>query len=188
MSDGPHKSLKMSRAWRNLAKHADKDVYCADDVSAALPTALSSDWKNEISSALLTAVKEVFLGKSNSLHIREIAIDQLSYAESLAVGSVFGEKLLSWSKQLIQEGKMGITALHEAVGCAALDRTASRFRQVEEHYLRESSERRATAMRSQLNKAAMKLSAPDMGEKILSFTKSNRSREKKRSLDQGPPL
>src|SRR5260370_10488150 len=139
MSDGPHRSLQMRRAWKELAKRADQGTYDSQQVSEAVPHALVGDWKNEVSAALIMALKSVFSGQDNSLRVREIALDQLEAAKPLAAGSVFGGNVVAWSIQLVHEGRMETNALYEAVGFAANERGFSGARQVEEHHLRESS-------------------------------------------------
>src|SRR5665213_3350572 len=52
MSDGPHRSLPMHRAWREVSKRADQATYTASDVCEAMPDAIIGSWKNEVSGAL----------------------------------------------------------------------------------------------------------------------------------------
>ena len=143
MSDGPHRSLPMRRAWKELAKRADKRAYDAAQVQEAMLHALASDWKNEVSPALVLALREVFSGRDNSLGLREIALDQLEAAKPLAAGSVFGTNAVSWCVRAVKERRLDKAAFYEAIGSAIRERGFAASRQVEEHYLRESSHKRA---------------------------------------------
>jgi hypothetical protein len=189
MSDGPHRSLPMRRAWKELAKRADQRAYDSEQVSEAVPHALASDWKNEVSGALITALKNVFAGRDNSLRIPEIALDQLEAAKPLAAGSVFGMNAVSWSVQLVNEGRMDEDALYEAVGLAAKERGFAGARQVEEHWLRESSQRRSDGVSARLESAISGLSEGKLGARLIDPQPSSRRAPSKRTdINDGVPL
>ena len=44
MSDGPHSTLNMRRAWKKTAERADNTAYTLDEVGEALRDALERDW------------------------------------------------------------------------------------------------------------------------------------------------
>ncbi|MGE3712096.1 MAG: hypothetical protein AB7G35_20820, partial [Hyphomicrobiaceae bacterium] len=58
MSDGPHRSLIMSKAWKRLAERADIKAFDPAEVCAAVPTALAEDWR-DLAREILTVVREV---------------------------------------------------------------------------------------------------------------------------------
>jgi hypothetical protein len=89
MSDGPHRSLPLRKAWKELAKRGDQGTYDAEQVAEAAAGALASDFKNEIKWSLVDALKSIFTGRDNSLGLPEIALQELEDAKSLAAGSVF---------------------------------------------------------------------------------------------------
>ncbi len=167
MSDGPHRSLKLRKPWKELAKRADKDTYDASQIAEATKHAVASDFKMEVSWLLMEALKAVFTGCDNSLEIREIALTQLEDAKAFAAASVFGTNLVEWSIALIHEGKFGIEAFHEAVGLAAKDRCHANIRSIEEHYLRDSNERRAEHVSKRLQNAISTLSTTQLGLDLL---------------------
>lgn len=188
MSDGPHRSLPMRKAWKELAKRADKKTYDLAQVSEAVPYALTSDWKSEVSPALVTALKNVFTGKDNSLGLREIVLDQLEKARPLAAGSVFGASAVSWAIQLVHEGHTDAVALYDVVGLAAKERAYAGIRQVEEHYLRESHERRADGVRSRLEGAISGLSITQLGTKLIEPSSGTSAPKKRTDVDEGVAL
>lgn len=188
MSDGPHRSLPMRKAWKELAKRADQRTYDLEQVSAAVPSALAGDWKNEVSAPLLSAIKNVFEGKDNSLRLPEIALDQLEAARDLAAGSTFGANAVAWAEQLVHEGRMDGDALYDVVGLAAKERAYAGFRQVEEHYLRESHERRADGVRSRLEGAMSGLSVTHLGRTILEPLARGNAPRKQTNIDAGVPF
>jgi hypothetical protein len=163
MSDGPHRSLKLRKPWKELAKRADQDTYNASQIAEATTHAVASDFKMEVSWHLMEALKAVFTGRDNSLEMPELALDQLENAKALAAASVFGTNLVEWSITLIHEGKFGIEAFHEAVGLAAKDRCHANIRSIEEHYLRDSNEQRAEHVSNRLQNAISILSSIQLG-------------------------
>ena len=189
MSDGPHRSLPMRRAWKELAKRADQRTYNSAQVREAVPHALASDWNNEVSAPLIAALKNVFAGRYNSLRFPEIALDQLEAARTLAAGSVFGTNAVSWCIQLVHEGRMDLDALYEAVGLAAKERGFAGTRQVEEHYLRQSSQRRSDGVSARLESAVSGLSEGKLGAMIIDPQPGARSAPRKRTdINDGVPL
>lgn len=189
MSDGPHRSLPMRRPWKELAKRGDQLTYDSEQVAEAAAHALVSDFKNEVSGRLLSALKDVFTGRDNSLGIPEIAFQQLEEAKALAAGSVFGMNAVAWSIQLVHEGRLDKQALYDAVGLAAKERGFANTRSVEEHYLRESSQRRADSVSARLNSAISGLSEGKLGSMLIDPQPAVAQALRKRTeINDGVPL
>lgn len=179
MSDGPHRSLPRRRPWKEVAKRADQAAYDLDQVVEAVVYALKSDWRNEVSGPLLTAVKKVFVGPENSLRFPEIAREQLDAAKPLAAGSVFGENLISWCDRFVSEGRIDGDAFYEAVGCAAKERGFAGKRQLEEHYLREAGRPRSNGVGARLESALSGISEKSLGATLVERQAISHSRPKK---------
>jgi len=189
MSDGPHRSLPMRRPWKELAKRGDQRAYDSEQVAEAATHALASDFKNEVSGRLISALKDVFTGRDNSLGIPEIALQQLEEAKSLAAGSVFGMNAVAWSILLVREGRLDKQALYDAVGLAAKERGFANSRSVEEHYLRESSHRRANGVSARLNSAISGLSEGKLGSTLVDpQSAASRAPRRRTEIDDGVPL
>lgn len=189
MSDGPHRSLRMRKAWKELAKRGDQLTYDSEQVAEATSHALASDFKNEVSAALVGALKDVFTGRDNSLGLREIALQQLDDAKALAAGSVFGMNAIAWSVQLVSEGRMDKDALYEAVGLGAKERGFANTRSVEEHYLRESNQRRADGVSARLQSAISGLSESKLGSSLVDpQPAAGRGPRKRTDVNDGVPL
>jgi hypothetical protein len=189
MSDGPHRSLPMRRAWKEVAKRADKRTYDATQVQEAVLSALAKDWKNEVSPALISALKHVFSGRDNSLGLPEIALDQLEAAKPLAAGSVFGANAVSWCILAAKEGRLDMASFHEAIGSAIRERGLATSRQVEEHYLRESNHRRADHVGARLESALAACSNAALATTVIDPQPSSRPGLRRQSgLDDGVAL
>jgi hypothetical protein len=179
----------MRKAWKELAKRGDQLTYDAEQVGEAASHALSSDFRNEVSAPLVSALKDVFTGRDNSLGLREIALQQLDDAKALAAGSVFGMNAVAWSIQLVHEGRLDKQALYEAVGLAAKERGFANTRSVEEHYLRESNQRRADGVAARLQNAISELSESKLGSMLLDpQPAAPRGPRKKTDVNDGVPL
>ncbi|SOE70906.1 hypothetical protein SAMN05414139_03910 [Burkholderia sp. D7] len=189
MSDGPHRSLPMRRAWKELAKRGDQCTYDTKQVAEAAKRALASDFRKEVSYSLIRTLKDIFTGRDNSLGLPEIALEQLAMARTVAAGSVFGMSAVAWSIQLVHEGRLDEKAFYDAVGLAAKDRGIANTRSVEEHYLRESNQRRATGVSARLSNAISGLSAIDLGSMLVDpQAVGERNSRKKDDLNDGVAL
>jgi hypothetical protein len=179
----------MRRAWKELAKRGDQRTYDSQQVTEAAAHALASDFKNEVSGALISALKNVFNGRDNSLRLPEIALDQIETAKPLAAGSVFGTNAVSWCVQLVHEGRMDTDALYEAVGLAAKERGFAVTRQVEEHFLRKSSQQRADGVTARLAGAISGMSEGRLGTMLIDPQPASRRAPRKRTdINDGVPL
>lgn len=189
MSDGPHRSLPLRKAWRELAKRGDQATYDPEQVAEAAKHALASDFRNEVSWPLLKALKDIFKGRDNSLGLPEIALHQLEEARALAAGSVFGMNAIAWSIQLVNDGHLNENAFFDAVGLAAKERGFANTRSIEEHYLRKSNQRRADGVTARLYSAIAGLSENSLGLMLANPRPAQRPAPRKRTgLSDGVPL
>lgn len=189
MSDGPHRSLPMRKAWKEVAKRADELAYDSDQVSEATQHAVTSDFRNEVSYPLLKALKNVFSGRDNSLGLPEISLHQLEDTKALAAGSVFGTSMVSWCIQLVHEGRLDMDAFHEAVGLAAKQRCFANTRSVEEHYERASNPKRARGVGARLSAAISELSERKLGSMLVDpQTPYGRRLGKRTDVNDGVPF
>ncbi len=189
MSDGPHRSLPMRKAWKDLAKCADQRTYEPEQVREAALHALSSDWKKEVPAALIVALKKVFLRHENSLGFQKILIEQLEAARRLAAGRVLGVNIIDWCIELVHGGRTDLNTLYDAVRSSIQDRAFAGARQVEEHYLREATLKRAVGVKARIEEAISGLSEKMLGEDLLDSQHSTgRTVKKRKDIDDGVPL
>jgi hypothetical protein len=189
MSDGPHRSLPMPRAWRELARKGDAKLYLQEEVRDAALYALSKDFQSEVSGALLRALRNIFDGVGNSLLSPEIAKFALDHAQHLAAGSVFGSAVVRWCEEYVEGGAFGRDNFYSAVGNAIRERGYAGQRQVQEHYLRESGPRRADGVASKIGHAIDSLSSRELGRSFTGEAGSLPSVPRKGGgIDQGVSL
>lgn len=188
MSDGPHRSLPMPKAWKELARIGDEKIYGAEDVCDAAVYALSKDFANEVSGTLLRALRNIFDGVGNSLLMADVAMHALNDARHLAAGSVFGSAAVRWCEEYIRTGAFGRDNFHEAIGCAVQERGYGGQKQVQEHYLRKSGARRADGVASRIGGAIDSLSPRDLGRSFTGDGERPKAPRKKTDIDQGVTL
>lgn len=149
MSDGPHRSLKMRRGWKQLAKRADNQAFAPNEICDAVIPALAQDWRADISDALAGRIRDILGGPRDSL-FREEKISQLTMLRTMTAGRGFGDLLIDHAIQTVSDGISGPDAAAVA-GAAALSSWAARCaRQVEEHYRREAGARRGLNVRTRI--------------------------------------
>lgn len=59
MSDGPHRSLPMRRAWKRVAERAANAAFAPQEICDALIPALVQDWNNDVPPGLVRSVDDI---------------------------------------------------------------------------------------------------------------------------------
>lgn len=149
MSDGPHRSLNMSRGWKKLAERADISAYSSKDVRDALPEALKQDWLAGVPGNLCKLLRKILGAKQDPLS-SEWQIKSIEALRRKVAGYSLGNTLLDYAIQTIAQGLSGANALKEAVARTLSDRAMRGARQVEEHYQRKSTQGRAARVRERI--------------------------------------
>ena len=82
MSDGPHRSLPLRRAWKKVCEIADGRAHALEEVVERIPAALAADAKGEISEGLLRSLRRILTSEQPQL------IDD-------TLNDAFGQRLLA---------------------------------------------------------------------------------------------
>jgi hypothetical protein len=187
MSDGPHKTLPLRPSWRKLAERADNESFTAEQVSEAVCPALAGDWRAEISDATLKAVSAC-VGDSPQLGLFASQAELLRLRAQC--GSPMAALLVDAACDAVADGLVGREAMEKAIADALSERAIRGSRQVEEHYLRKSSGRRAARVRARLNSCAGAPAIASLARAIAQGTGTARQFKptKHDGLDQGVAL
>ena len=189
MSDGPYRSLPMSRAWKRLAKLAENSNFDSADTAAAAMRALASTWGSEVPSQLSISLREVFLeggpglfGDAQTTHAHALS--------SAAAGFGLGRLLTEHAVVVLSEGMHGEAALTETVQRALHSYAARAARQIEEHYCREASGKLTKQVRERIAGAIATADFSGLARQCsgLESKASMPSSVKHTSLDDGVPL
>ncbi|WP_454691995.1 hypothetical protein [Achromobacter aloeverae] len=152
MSDGPYRSLPMSRGWKRLAEFAENVNFDRADTSAAASHALKTTWTNEVPAIVVKGLRDVFLEKEPEL----FADTRLARVEAVVpdtAGYGLGRLLAAHASSVLAEGLTGEAGLTEATKRALESYAARSVLQIEEHYCRKASARLTAQVRTRISDA-----------------------------------
>lgn len=189
MSDGPYRSLPMSRAWKCLAKLAENSNFDSTDTAAAAMHALASTWGSEVPSQLSKSLRDVFLESGPGL-FGDAQTTQAQALSSTAAGFGLGRLLTEHAVAVLTEGMHGEAALAETVQRALYAYAARAARQIEEHYCREASGKLTKQVRERIAGAIATADFSGLARQCtgLELKASKLRSVKHTSLDDGVPL
>ena len=186
MSDGPHRSLPMSRKWKRFAERIYNEAFGPEQAYEALLTALSEDWRNQIPRSLVNRVQNVLSDGQTELFCNQI-IEKLDSLRQEVAGYPLAGVLLDYVCQTLGRGIPGENALLEAARQLLTDRLARRARQVEEHCHSEATCNRATDIRRRIEDAISGLNLAATACDLLGIAENEPPRilAKQAGLDDG---
>ena len=188
MSDGPHRSLPMRKGWKKLAERGDRNLHTVEQIREAVPLALGDDWRAERCDDFMKQVKDVLVVTDQNTLFRPSKDDTIEALKKLpGSGYPLRRMLVNSLLQSVDDGHTGEEALVKGTADALAVRCSAGARHVEEHYLRASSERRATNVRSRIEEGA---SSADFDAIARQFCKLDKPATPKKydGLDEGVSL
>ena len=191
MSDGPHRSLPMRPAWRQVAMRAEKRAWSAEDVGDSLCFAVSKDYKREVRAEFLTALNTIIGADRQYTMFAEHGTEQLAELRAVTANGSFEESIIDYMDIALRGGRSGEAAWQEALQTACQERVADCSRSVEEHYKRKASPKAAEQIRGRLEQGLRSQSFKSIAANLLErdgHSAVPRVVSKDRSLDAGPVL
>lgn len=182
MSDGPHRSLPLRRAWKKVAECGANHAFAPEELSQRIAPALEEDSRAELAPGFVDGLNGLY----GSLFRNQLESELESLRDQAGMG--IGRVILDRAIQLAAEGATGPDALLKAFTDGLMDRAQRCSRQVEEHYLRESGERKARDVRGRVDDGIgqAKFAVEALARKILKIESGASPRPQKReSLDDG---
>lgn len=152
MSDGPYRSLPMSRGWKRLAEFAENVNFDRADTCAAASHALKATWTNEVPAIVIQGLREVFFEKEPGL-FSDTRLARIEAVVADAAGFGLGRLLAAHASSVLTEGLTGEAGLTEATKRALESCAARTVRQIEEHYCRKASARLTAQVRTRISDA-----------------------------------
>jgi hypothetical protein len=189
VSDGPHKSLPMRNDWRKLAEHAANHAFQSDEIAAAIPAALTGDWKAEGCDDLVRQLREELHDNRQSSLFDQPVEEKLEALKNISgSGSPLRRLVLECVTQEVESGVLDSKAIDNGVDRALGELLARGARQVEEHY-RRSTDAGADQVRQSIQDAASQISIGSIRSHLLNpGDKSGTPPPKKDGVDDGVPL
>ena len=185
MSDGPHRSLSMSRSWKRVAGRLYNEAYGPDEVRDALLASVKEDWDQQIPGSLADEVQNVLSDSQTDLFYNQ-EVQQLESLRRESDGYPLAGVFLDYVVQAVEEGFSGGGALLESARRTVMDLAARRSRQIEEHYYREPPRNGVADVRQRSREAIGRLDAVAIAH-LLGIGKSQHPRTlaKHTGLDDG---
>ena len=189
MSDGPHRSLPMSSVWKRFAERVYNEAFSHEEVRNALLSALEQDWRKGNMEILVQRVGEILRDGQTDFFSDQRA-ENLELLRRKATRSPLRDVFLDCVDKAMADGHSGDDALREATCQTLSDLSTRRARQVEEHYLRGSRQRRATDVRQRIQGATRGLDNTATARHLLGIDKNEpvRPLAKQTGLDDGVHL
>ena len=141
-----------ARHWKRLAKSASNAACDDRETTETLTGALQGDWRAEVPEGFVGHLRNIIADRQGDL-FGESAIRHLEALRGGTADSPLAGAVLDCVSQALHEGYRGEEALAKAAGDALLERACGVGRQMEEHWLRESSTRSATFVRNRIDGA-----------------------------------
>lgn len=152
MSDGPYRSLPMSRPWKRVAKCAYLESFSVSEISEALERAVERDCRAELSSEFLRHVAIAANGIGEPDLFRDNLSADLARLHHICTSTLEAGFLSNFIDE-VRDGYSGETALQNAAEGTISDRMLAGYRQIEEHMHRDASDSRSQTVRARLESA-----------------------------------
>lgn len=172
MSDGPHKSLRMRRGWKKFSARADQVVFESDQVRDAVCPALEGDWKIEVAPHL-AAIRDVLGDSAPALPFKDLIVSDLERLKRRNPGNSLWCAVIDGAIQAVLNDSAGRDALLAGATAALRDHAARCAYQVEEHWLRKTSERRTERMRARMMEGIASAPIAALARRLLGLQSSN---------------
>lgn len=149
--------------WRRLAERADKCAFSEDEVAAALLPALEAECRKELTPTFLQGLRSASV---------EPGLFGLTHAPqfgnlSAQAPSGLARRVLDNVALLSPADTADLNCFQRALENAIQGEAQRYFRQIEEHYRRNSSARRAQRERDRLNEALGRANVGAVAQKLL---------------------
>lgn len=189
MSDGPHRSLPLRRAWKKICEIADSGAHSFDEVVERLAPALAADVRGEVGETLLKRLRRVLAPDQPAL-LDDTA--QQVAALRAHTASTMEADLVDAVGDALRDGKTRLEALKAGAEATLEDRGHATIHAVIEHYLRRVPEARAAHVGERLNgalrQAKANLAALASGLASGSMAGAIPAAADRSGLDDGPVL
>ena len=161
MSDGPHKSLPLRRAWKRVCAVAGNTAHGLDEVVERLLPALAADVRHEVGEAFAAKLRKILEPDAEQLTLFSDVRDQLA-ALRREQCSPFQSDLIDSVDDAIRDGLKGLDALTTGAKVAIDTRASATINSVVEHYLRKAPHEAAVGVGRRLS-AGLKEAAAQVG-------------------------
>lgn len=189
MSDGPYRSLPMSRSWKRLAEFSENENFERADICAAMLDALEATWRAKVPAVIRDSVRDVFLEKQGAL-FADGRIDRVEALAPEAAGHGLSRLFVEHSLGVLHEGRSGEPGLVEAARKTLNGYAARAARQIEEHYCRKAPGVLTSLVRGRIAEAMRTANVDGLARQLCGVERAaTKGRSlKHQGIDEGVPL
>jgi hypothetical protein len=178
----------MRRPWKSVAECADNVAFEIDEIREAILPAIENDCRREVRREFLDSLcgacadQEAMLFRSEMRHVLE--------GLRRTANAGLEQQVLEHAIHAAASGSNGHGVAETALARALKDRGASGIKQVEEHYLRKSSAKRAHNVRDRMEKAVAGADIDQVVRRLVNGKQKNPAPQlsKRQGLDDGVRL
>ncbi len=147
MSDGPHRSLPMCRAWKRVARCADNPAFEVEEIRNVIVPALEQDCRQEVSRGFLEGFRNICRDQQTTLFKRDLrpSLEALKRTAGPGMERLIVDHAIYAAANGNTSSDIAEKAVARRSGIAARN-----GRGVEEHFFRNSTERRAHRVRARI--------------------------------------
>ncbi|MEM9704437.1 MAG: hypothetical protein AAF850_00015 [Pseudomonadota bacterium] len=193
MSDGPYKSLKMRKAWRDVAERAHKDAFSLEERADGMCVALHDDFKRDVGKSALNAIANVLIETEQGNLFADQAGAELEAIRNSQRSTGFFDSIIEHIQVATHQGFTGEPALIEGLNRAGIDQARGNIRAVEEHYHRDTPNaegaEKAASVRANLDATLQTDRVRAFGAEVIQLMRGesvSTKLEKDSDLDAGP--
>jgi len=195
MSDGPYKSLPMSKSWKDVAERAHKASFSDEEREQAMCVALRKDVLRNIGRDYINAIGHILIEQQQGNLLANQATFEIDNITSQYSQAPLRDSLSANIQVALHSGKSGEDALIEGVNLTLQEYGRGCNRQVEEHYKRDaqtlSEQQKTVSVRDIMTRTLSSSAVKKLGQEIVGLVRgeSLQTRLTKSSgLDDGPRL
>lgn len=188
MSDGPHRSLPMRKAWKKVAEWADNRNFDHGQVAELVFQAVVKDFRKEVPDQTIALLRSEFERMEGCL-FPNYRTQLLSDSGGESSGFAMYQLLLDCADYELAVGRPGNQGFIDSVESCVREWMQRMARQVEEHYIRKSTRARAINVRDRIQQAIQQVPTAKLARQALGLQPFHSSRFAQYSgVDEGVPI
>lgn len=194
MSDGPYKSLPMSKSWKDVAQRAHKASFLDEEREQSMCVALRKDVLRNVGKDYINAIGNILVDQQGNL-FGDQAATEIDNITSQYSQSPLRDTMSANIQAALHSGESGEDALVEGVNLTLQDYGRGCNRQIEEHYKRDArthSERiKTVSVRDIMARTLTSSAVRNLGQEIVEYVRGNAFQTrlvKASGIEDGPRL
>lgn len=195
MSDGPYKSLPMSKSWKDVAERAHKASFSDEEREQSMCVALRKDVLRNVGKDYINAIGHILIEQQQGNLLSNQAATEIDNITNQFSQAPLRDTMSANIQAALHSGKSGEDALVDGINLTVQDYGRGCNRQVEEHYKRDArthSEREKTvSVRDIMARTLSSAAIGNLGQEIVGFVRGDALQTrlvKSSGIEDGPRI